>query len=270
MDFKKGDFVSRKSYNSDIIFRIESIEGEKAILRSYLVRLMADAPLNDLIKVDSNNIKKLKHKLFLESFDYIQRQQRHLILSSKQMRSNTDLNNAYKDYPVKVLHLDGDQDYLDLSLANYKNLNINARGYYIPERGQPEEIYNFVKEYRPDILVITGHDGELDDSEYHTSDFFVKTVEIARSVEPDLDNLVIFAGACQSDYERLIASGANYASSPENKLIHFLDPILVVEKVAFTPIREVISVKEVVQNTVTGEGGIGGIETRGKLRLRYP
>ncbi len=269
MNINAGDFVSRKSYNSDIVFRVERIEGRVAILRSLRMRLMADAPLNDLIVLNTKKVKEIKRELFLESLDYLQRQQKHLILNSRQMR-NSEPKVAFKDYPVKVLHIDGDKDYLELSLSNYKNLNINARGFFIPEKGQPEKIYNYLKEYNPDILVITGHDGELNNRVYHTSDYFVRAVEVARSIQPDLDSLVIFAGACQSDYEKLINSGANFASSPKNKLIHFMDPILVVEKIAFTSIREIISVKKVVENTITGEGGIGGIETRGKLRLCYP
>lgn len=267
--FKVGDLVTRRSYNSDVIFRIQKIEDNIAILRSYRIRLMADAPLYDLIKYEIKDSNKLKKDLLMESYDFIQRQQKHLILNTRQVRKS-DLKNAYQEHQVKVLHLDGDRDYLELSLANYRNLNINVKGFFVPEKGQPECIYQYLKEYRPDILVITGHDGELNNRVYHTSEYFIRTVEIARSIEPDLDSLVIFAGACQSDYERLIESGANFASSPQNKLIHFLDPILIVEKIVFTSIREVIPVKDIIKNTITGEGGIGGVETRGKLRLRYP
>ncbi len=269
MQVNIGELVTRKSYNSDIIFRVEKISGQKIMLRSFRLRLMADAPLEDLIKVKDKGFSLLKKELLLESFDYLQRQQKHLILSSRQVRKKNP-ENTFQEYQVKVLHFDGDKDYLELSLANYNNLNISAWGFFVPERGQPKKISEYLKEYRPDILVLTGHDGELNGRLFHTSNFFIGAVEAARSFEPNLDNLVIFAGACQSNYERLIASGANFASSPENKLIHFLDPILIVEKIVFTSIREVIPVKDVIKNTITGEGGVGGIETRGKLRLRYP
>jgi spore coat assemly protein len=269
MKFKVGSLVTRRSHNSDIIFRIAKIIDNTAILRSYRIRLMADAPISDLIRYDNKDNQRLKKELLLESYEFMQRLQKHLILNSRQVRKN-DLDNSYHEHIVRVLHLDGDRDYLELSLANYRNLNINVEGFFIPEKGQPEYIEKYLKKNLPDILVITGHDGELNNKLYHTSDFFIETVVIARSIEPDLDNLVIFAGACQSDYERLIESGANFASSPGNKLIHFLDPILVVEKIVFTSIREVIPVKDIIKNTLTGEGGIGGVETRGKLRLRYP
>ncbi|MEJ6950662.1 sporulation peptidase YabG [Natronospora cellulosivora (SeqCode)] len=269
MDFSIGDYVSRKSYNSDIIFRIENIKNNSAYLRSFKLRLMADAPLDDLVKIKNEDKKNLKRELVMDSYQCLQRQQKHIILNSNFVRSNKN-QNSYREYPVKVLHLDGDKSYLDLSLENYRNLSIDVQGFFIPEKGQPERVRELIKKYRPDILVITGHDGELNDKKFHTSDFFLRAVEIARQIESDLDRLVIFAGACQSDYERLIAGGANFASSPENKLIHFLDPILVVEKIAFTPINEVISVKDIINNTITGQGGVGGIETRGKLRLQYP
>ncbi|MGO0943667.1 sporulation peptidase YabG [Clostridioides difficile] len=37
-------------------------------------------------------------------------------------------------------------------------------------------------------------------SNYRNSSNFVKTVKEARKWQPNLDNLVIFAGACQSNY----------------------------------------------------------------------
>lgn len=269
MKFKTGQFVTRKSYNSDLIFRIEKITESDAVLRSFRLRLMADAPLSDLVCIDQKKVKKIKKDLLMESYDCLQRQQKNLILNSKQVRKTVS-DNIYKERKVRVLHIDGDEDYLELSKANYKNLNIEVNGFFIPEKGQPEQIKELIKKYKPDILVITGHDGELNQSAYHTSDFFVQAVSCAREIVFDLDSLVIFAGACQSDYERLINSGANFASSPANKLIHFLDPILIVEKIAYTSIKEIISVKDVINNTITGEGGIGGVETRGKMRLKYP
>ncbi len=50
--FAIGDFVVRKSYNGDVVFKIVAIEGESALLRGACFRLMADAPVEDLIRVD--------------------------------------------------------------------------------------------------------------------------------------------------------------------------------------------------------------------------
>ena len=65
-------------------------------------------------------------------------------------------------------------------------------------------------------------------------------------------------------------SGANFASSPDRILIHCLDPVFVCEKIAYTSISSVISITDVVESTITGKDGIGGIQTRGKYREGYP
>lgn len=82
--------------------------------------------------------------------------------------------------------------------------------------------------------------------------------------------MIIFAGACQSHYEALIRAGANFASSPRRVLIHAYDPVFIAEKVAFTPFNQMVPIKEALNDTVTGVDGVGGIETRGRLRIGYP
>ena len=52
-DFKKGDIVSRASYNNDILFFIEKIidtndRGKIAVLKGVTIRIVADAPISDL------------------------------------------------------------------------------------------------------------------------------------------------------------------------------------------------------------------------------
>ena len=84
-----------------------------------------------------------------------------------------------------------------------------------------------------------------------------------------MDQLVIFAGACQSHFEALIRAGANFASSPSRINIHALDPVYVVGKISFTSFMERVNVWDVVRNTITGEKGLGGIETRGFYELDY-
>ncbi len=269
MSFKLGDIVTRSSYDSDVIFKIEDINGDNAILRSCKLRLMADAPLSDLIKVNDEKKNTVRKSLQQEAYNYLMRMKRNLILYQNHVRSK-DSGNFYRERPGRVLHLDGDKDYLELSMQNYKNLQIDAQGYYLPEKEFREKIYYYLKAHKPDILVITGHDGKHGGKDYRTSEYFVQAVKIARSYEKNLDSLVIFAGACQSSYNELIEAGSNFASSPGDELIHFLDPVLVVEKIAYTPIADVVRVKELVGGTISGEGGIGGVETRGQLRLCYP
>ena len=104
---------------------------------------------------------------------------------------------------------------------------------------------------------------------YRHSKHFVQTVREARNKVAHLDQL-IFAGACQSHFESLIQAGANFASSPSRVNIHALDPVYIVAKISFTSFTDNIHVWDVLRNTLTGEKGLGGIETRGVLRTGMP
>lgn len=53
-----GDLVVRKSYGGDVTFRIEKIERNVAIIKGIDFRLLADAPLTDLVKVDPDSLAK--------------------------------------------------------------------------------------------------------------------------------------------------------------------------------------------------------------------
>ncbi len=194
-----------------------------------------------------------------------------------------ELNNGFiPDYPLfqmpgKVLHVDGDPNYLKKCLTLYKKLNVPVSGVYCGEKEMPERVPSWVDEVRPDILVITGHDaysrnkGKITDLRaYRHSMDFVRTVEKIRIKHPDLDQLIIFAGACQSHFESLIRAGANFASSPSRVNIHALDPVYIVSKLSYTPFTDRVNIWHILRNTITGEKGIGGIETRGVLRIGMP
>jgi spore coat assembly protein len=123
----------------------------------------------------------------------------------------------------------------------------------------------------------TGHDGFIkgEDSytniaSYRNSRYFIEAVREARKYNSDMDSLVIFAGACQSLYKQIMKAGANFASAPFRDLIHALDPVRVCQKIAFTGIDKVLDAKEVIDNTITGKTGIGGVQTRGKYREGFP
>ena len=49
------DYVSRNSYNNDIVFKIVSIKDSKVILKGKDVRLIADSEVSDLRKVELLN-----------------------------------------------------------------------------------------------------------------------------------------------------------------------------------------------------------------------
>jgi len=280
---KIGDIVARKSYNRDIIFKIvgfniDSRNEKYAILKGIAFRIIADSYLDDLEVVNPSDIKDILIDKNVETLLYKSMrsaQERQKSINAPTIKQSTNPN-VY-GMPGKVLQIDGDKEYLKICLDVYTELGIPAVGVAIPEANQYKEIINLLEKHNPDILVITGHDalvskkGNMSDlSNYKNSLNFIKSVKQARKWEPNIDNLVIFAGACQSNYEQLIRSGANYASSPGRIMIHALDPVFVVEKIACSRIDTIVPIEEVIEQTVTGIKGIGGCETRGKFRWAMP
>lgn len=132
----------------------------------------------------------------------------------------------------------------------------------IPERKQPFVIGSLLQRYKPDILVITGHDGMIrkgtkfnDLYNYRNSKYFIKAVEEARRQNLEKD-LVIFAGACQSYYEGLMMAGSNFASSPARILIDFMDPLVVAERIAITSQEKFVTIKDIEQELRDGQRGV--------------
>lgn len=167
----------------------------------------------------------------------------------------------------KILHLDGDRRYSEKSRRHYEKMGMNAIVKNIPESKQPRMVYNLLMYYKPDILVITGHDRMIKKGReynniynYKNSRYFIETVKEARRYEREqAKDLVIFAGACESYFEALIMAGANFASSPARILIDFLDPIVVAEKIATTDELKYITIRDVEKDLRDGTKGIGGI-----------
>ncbi len=169
----------------------------------------------------------------------------------------------------KILHIDGDRRYSEKADRYYKKAGLKAIVKNIPERKQPHVIGSLLQKYKPDILVITGHDSMIrkgtrfyDLYNYKNSKYFIKTVEEAR--KQDLKkNLAIFAGACQSYYEGIMLAGANFASSPARILIDFMDPIRVAEKIATTPANQFITIKDLEPELRDGQRGVSGVGAQG-------
>ncbi len=285
MDIKAGDIVGRKKYGCDVLFRVVDIltEGSKTIVILYGedFRLEADAFYDDLVIM--NHDKRIEYRTANE----IQVQQSLKLLSQDKellewkrkfdgIRDHRK-QGAYFQMPGRVLHLDGDPTYLQKCIQLYEKIGVPVNGLHISEREMPVKIISLLEYYRPDILVVTGHDSYskakgkiMDLKAYRHSWHFVQTVKEARKKIPQLDQLVIFAGACQSHFESLIGAGANFASSPSRVNIHALDPVYIVAKISFTPFMERIHVWDALRNTLTGEKGMGGIDTKGVLRTGMP
>lgn len=244
---KIGDYVTRKKYEHDIVFVIYDITSDGVYkLKGEDVRLLADSYINDL--------------LIHEKETRIEED----ILENEPINKNVVVG--------KVLHIDGDQRYLQKSLNLYKKHNIPVVGYYLNEEEIKNQITNFLIKHKPDILVITGHDAYKENSdveEFKNSKNFVDAVKQARIYQPDKDALVIFAGACQSNYEALIESGANFASSPSRVSINVLDPVKIAIEVAKTNVRTFLDIEDILNKTTNKNKGIGGIDTRGVARKIY-
>ena len=286
MDIQVGDLVVRKSHGGDIVFKVTDIfvddtQQTHCVLKGLHLRLMADSPIDDLEPIEAehlrNEIVRMEnmHNNTLRQVLVRRSREREQI---ELRRSEATKKFTFFDLPGRVLHLDGDEEYLKMCLKTYNQLNLQAEGHWVEENKQADVIINLLEEIRPDILVLTGHDalignGKKDISDinnYRNSKHFVAAVKKARLVEPSRDELVIFAGACQSHFEAILSAGANFASSPNRIFIHAYDPVFIAEKVAFTPINRTVDVSDAITASVTGVDGVGGLETRGKFRLGMP
>lgn len=281
MAFTIGDLVTRKSYNHDILFRICSINNDIAILHGVHFRLKADAPLNDLSHIDDDELRERK-KLRKEEEEHSFRkftEQFHMALTEREEVIENDGGPSVELFhiPVKVLHIDGEEAYLKKCHDLYERLGLQVVSKHIKEELIAEQIGSLIMEISPQIVVITGHDAYISKEgnkqnleAYRHSKYFVQAVKEVRKIVPYIDHLVIFAGACQSHFESLIYAGANFASSPSRVNIHALDPVYTVAKVAYTSFMKKVNILDTLVHTYTGEKGIGGVETRGLLRVGIP
>lgn len=276
---RKGDIVGRKSYGKDIIFTVKNIistpKGAIAILIGLVDRIEADSDIEDLEIIEKRYVRqemkrldeKLNTKIKTTKEKYIKPEYRIGVFSK-------DARNHERIITGKILHLDGDKSYSEKSYRYYRRLGLDAIVKNIPEYKQPKVVYDLLRIYNPDILVITGHDGMIkrdigyhDIYNYRNSKYFIETVREARRYDRDTNrNLVIFAGACQSYFEGIISAGANFASSPARILIDFLDPLVVAEKVAFTEKYKYITIDDISRELRDGKRGIDGIGANGKMK----
>lgn len=257
---KKGDIVSRNSYQNDILFYVEKIvktenRGKVAILKGVTIRIEADAPVDDLELPNESRIKENLKRI------------------DKQIE---DTNNYIDNRKVirygKILHLDGDRSYSEKTEKYYKKRGLNYIVKHVMEFRQPMVVRNLLQRYRPDILVVTGHDGMIksgknfnDINNYRNSRYFVKSVNEARRWNSDKNELVIFAGACQSYYEAIMSAGANFASSPARILIDFMDPLIVAEEISMTNKNKLIMMSDLEGKIRNGRRAVGGIGAKGKM-----
>ncbi len=259
MDFKVGDLVTRNSHNNDIIFVVLSIENDTCQLKGINVRLLVDSKLSDLKKHEGGDIEG--EKPFLERI---------------QNKEQLDRNDFFY-LPGKILHIDSDKDFLKRCLDYYKDINIWAMGINEEEKNMSKNMREWLNKYKPNIVVITGHDayykrkGDKSTIEaYKNSKYFSEAIKEARKYENSHEKLIIIAGGCSSYYEELIRAGANFASSPKRINIHALDPAIVAAKMSLSDINKDINIKDILDKTKYGKDGMGGIITKGTMYVGYP
>lgn len=254
MMFKIGDLVVIINDNNNYIYKIVEIK-DLVKLIGYSYRLIK------FVNID---------EIRLASSEDIELEKRTTEKIKKNITSNFKIRKT-KTMFGRILHIDGDKDYLESCLNLYKELGIYAEGVHLSEKEGPLKIEKILLEVTPDIIVLTGHDMYKGDNKasldsYENSKYFVKTIRIIRK-HYLLDSVVIIAGACGSHFEALIASGANFASSPKRINTHTYDPAIVAVKVASTSINKMVDFDSIIKYIDNGRDAIGGVETKGKMRL---
>lgn len=217
--FKVGDIVARNSYNKDIIFKIVDMEDKNGeiqyILKGTNFRIMADSFEEDLVESteDEYNIQSQFGKKRLTDLT----KDKEKLFRGEEIKNKKKNKKGNKKFGMapRILHLDGDKEYLEICLRAYTAMGLEAYGKVIPEIEQSRVVEEYLNRIRPDILVLTGHDSVVKDCDdyrdinnYRNSKYFMEAVKKARVYEASYDQLVIFAGACQSCYEDIIKSGA--------------------------------------------------------------
>lgn len=266
--YKVGDIVTRKSYGEDILFKVTDIKvtadgSVRYVLRGLSSRIEADSYADDLKMQDF----RTAYTQAVQELDLC----KNSIVCAVPVFKN--ILSRIKTRPGRILHIDSAEDFMNKCIEFYKQSKISCTGKLVSESKQPSVVKQYLQTYRPDILVLTGHDGLKKDAKnimslesYANSAYYIEAVKIARSYQPDPDKLCIFAGACQSYYEAIMKAGANFASAPKRVLINALDPAIVAQKISVTDRSVIVPSDSVVSLTITGKSGIGGKDTRGQLR----
>ena len=104
--FKVGDLVTRISHSNDVVFKIVKLVDGIAYLKGTNVRLCADSDISDLVLVTTKDNNE--DRTFYEKLEKIRNFER----------------SDYFYIPGKILHVDGDRDYLDRCLEFYKKANV--------------------------------------------------------------------------------------------------------------------------------------------------
>ena len=139
--FNIGDLVIIISDSNQFIYKIKEIS-DKVCLVGNSYRVIKYVDIGDIRHASSeeiNNEKKDIQKVY-----------------DKIIQNNS--NRHKKAIFGRVLHIDGDKEYLESCLGLYKEIGIYSEGIYMSEKEVYKQIEKIMLLITPDIVVITGHD----------------------------------------------------------------------------------------------------------------
>ena len=254
--FNEREMVYIKEEEKPIIYIIEKIVNEKCYLKGLNYRIYKITDIKN-IEIATEELKTKE--------EYICNQYlRNLKRNAKIREKNIFLYG-------RILHIDGDKEYLENCLELYEELNVPAEGIYIKEKELESEIEKYLLEITPDIIVITGHDSyngknKADISNYENTVYFINAIRKIRK-HFDSGSVSVIVGACASHFEALIGAGANFASSPKRINIHTYDPAVLAIKIATTSCNRVVDFENALKYIENKRDAFGGIETKGKMKM---
>lgn len=248
-----GDIVIYKKDDLKQLYVINKINDQRCIISGLNYRIIREV---DVIQIEKASSK------FIEKVSNDNKKYRNKIINSLERGNNNFVLG-------KVLHLDGDEKYLNKCLELYKELGVYSYGVCLDEEEMYKKILSYMYEVNPDIVVVTGHDffegqDKKDLANYKNTNNFIKVIKEIRKVN---QTCCIIAGACQSNFEALIANGADFASSPGRINIHVFDPAVIAVKVASTSFRQLVSVEGIYKYIENGRKAFGCVQTLGKMKI---
>lgn len=249
-----GDYVYYKKDKIKILYIVREEKVDTCTIVGVYYRIIKSCDKTELIQATIDDINKEKQ-------EFTRKEQ---IIEQSCIRNKKHLLG-------RILHIDGDEEYLNKCIELYNKMNVFSYGITIEEDKMKKDIGKYVNALYPDIVVITGHDlynntGVKDLNNYVNTLNFIEAIKEVRKIKGRNDCTII-AGACQSNFEALIASGADFASSPKRINIHTFDPAVIAIKVATTSFNKIVSLNDLNKFVENGKEAFNGVETLGKMRI---
>lgn len=248
------EFVFCKKDKNKIIYKVIEKNDNRLLLQGINYRRKMEVDSEEVIFIDDEEIKK----------------------ENKQNEKYLNCYNNYKQRTKKyvlgtVFHLDADKEYLEKCKLLYNDVGIYCFPCLCDEKKLAITLKEMKLNFIPDVIVITGHDyfngeNKKELSNYTNSKYFVEAVKVSKILYP---NSIIIAGACQSNFEALIANGASFASSPKRINVHVYDPAIIAIHICTTSFRKVLDFVKLEKYVTELYDAFGGVETFGKMKMLY-